>query len=468
MSSQPVALAKKAQVARRRTDIVGEVIGAFESDTAAVFLRTAPRRESSTLLLLVAILASTVVFACVARVDRVVTSVSGIVMTSEGTLYVSPLNASVVHGVNVKAGQVVKKGQVLATLDPTFTQADLLQMKEHMASDEAVVNREQAEIDKRPYVFSASDKYQAVQGELYLKRQAQYHSGIASFDSQISSVQAQMSQAQSDVEKYRTRLKLATEAENVYSPLLEKGYVSKLQQMQATDTKTEMSRLLADAQNQIAQYRESAASLRAQREAFIHKWYADLATQLTADRNDLEVTRDSLTKNQRLQDLTSLVSPADAIVLKIGKLSAGSVAPGNGTDSTTPGTDPLFTLARLDAPVEAEIHIAASDVGFIAVGNPVQLKLDTYSYVLYGMAHGVVISISEGSFSVDANNTPVPPYFKVRVKVTKLEFHDVPAGMRLVPGMTLVGDVLVGRRTLISYLTESLLRQGEEAMREPQ
>jgi HlyD family type I secretion membrane fusion protein len=466
--NQPLAVARKALVERRRTDIVGEVIGAFESDTAAVFLRTAPRRESSTILILAAMLVGAVVFAFVAQVDRVVSSVAGIIMTSEGTLYVSPLNPSVVRSVNVKAGQIVKKGQPLATLDPTFTQADLTQMQEHMASDQAVVDREQAEMEKRPYHYSTTEKYQAIQGQLYLKRQAEYHSGVASFDSQISSVEAQMTQAQSDADKYRTRLKLATEAENVYSPLLEKGYVSKLQLMQSTDTKTEMSRLLADAQNQIDQYRESAGSLRAQREAFIHKWYADLATQLTADRNDLELTRDSLVKDQRLQQLTSLDSPADAIVLKIGKLSPGSVAPGNGTDSTTPGTDPLFTLARLDAPVEAEIDVAASDVGFISVGNPVQLKLDTYSYVLYGIARGVVTSISEGSFSVDANNTPVPAYFKVRVKVTKLEFHDVPAAMRLVPGMTLVGDVLVGRRTLMSYLTESLLRQGEEAMREPQ
>ena len=466
--NHPLAIVKKALIERRRTDVVGEVIGAFESDTAAVFLRTAPRSESSTLLVLVAILVCGVLFACVAKVDRVVTSTAGIIMTSEGTLYVSPLNAAVVKSVNVKPGQVVKKGQVLATLDPTFTQADLQQMKEHMASDTAVVNREQAEMEKRPYNYSATDKYEAIQGELYLKRQAQYHSGLASFDSQISSVEAQMTQAKSDADKYRQRLKLAQEAENVYSPLLAKGYVSKLQLMQSTDTKTEMARLLADAQNQIAQYRESAQSLRAQREAFIHKWYADLATQLTADRNDLELTRDGLAKNQRLQDLTTLNSPADAIVLKVGKLSPGSVAPGNGTDASTPGTDPLFTLARLDAPVEAEIDVASSDVGFISVGNPVQLKLDTYSYVLYGIARGVVTSISEGSFSVDANNTPVPPYFKVRVKVTKLEFHDVPASMRLVPGMTLVGDVLVGRRTLMSYLTESLLRQGSEAMREPQ
>ena len=41
---------------RRKTDIVGDVIGAFESETAAVFLHTAPAREHITLYVLVGFL----------------------------------------------------------------------------------------------------------------------------------------------------------------------------------------------------------------------------------------------------------------------------------------------------------------------------------------------------------------------------------------------------------------------------
>jgi hemolysin D len=452
----------------RTSNSVAEVIGAFESDTAAVFIRTKPTNESVVMYVFAAMLVLAIALMCVVKLDRVVTSVTGIIMTSAGSLYVSPLNTSVVRQVNVKVGQIVKKGQALATLDPTFTQADLLQLQEHMASDEATVAREEAEIAVRPYQFSPTDRYQSIQGGIWQKRQAQYHADLANFDGLISSAEAQMAQATSDADKYVQRLKLASDAEQVYEPLLDKGYVSKLQVMQSTDVRTEMSRLLADAQNQISQYRETATALKAQRESYIHKWFADTANQLVADRNDLDLTRDNRDKAQKLQDLTSLDSPEEAVVLKIGKLSPGSVAPGNGADSITPGTDPLFTLAPLDAPVEAELDIATTDIGFIAVGDPVQLKLDSYSFVLYGMAKGVVTTISEGSFSTDANNTPVAPYFKVRAKVTKLELHDIPPDFRLVPGMTLAGDVMVGKRTIMSYLTETLLREGSEAMREPQ
>jgi HlyD family type I secretion membrane fusion protein len=228
-----------------------------------------------------------------------------------------------------------------------------------------------------------------------------------------------------------------------------------------------MSRLLADAQNQVSQYRETAAALKAQRESYIHKWHSDTATQLVTDRNDLDLTRTSLEKAQKHQDLTSLDAPEDAIVLKVGKLSPGSVASGGGQESVNPGQDPLFTLVPLNAPVEADIHVKATDIGFIAIGDPVQLKLDAYPFLRHGTAKGVVKTISEGSFSVDDNNQPVSPYFKVRVTVAEVHLRNVPRDFRLIPGMTITGDIMVGRRTILSYLLEGALRTGSEAMREP-
>jgi hemolysin D len=462
-----LTIPSKLPAVRRRSDVVGDVIGAFESDTAAVFLRTAPANESIILYMLAAMVVLAVVLMAIVKLDRVVTSTAGLIVTTAGSFYVSPFDPSIVRQVNVKAGQVVKKGDALAALDPTFTHADLVQLQQHLASDAAAVAREEAELAGRPYEFSSTDIYQSTQGGLWLKRHAQYLSDLANFDGQIHSAAAQMAQARSDSEKYRKRLKLAGDAEQVYQPLLEKGYVSKLQVMQSTDTRTEMSRLLADAQNQVSQYRETAEALKAQRQSYIHKWHSDTAIQLVTDRNDLDLTRDALEKAQKHQDLTSLDAPEDAIVLKVGKISPGSVAPGGGQDTTTTGQDPLFTLVPLDAPVEADIHVGTKDIGFIAIGDRVTLKLDAYPFLRHGTAKGVVKTISEGSFSVDDNNTPVPPYFKVRVTITGLHLQNVPHDFRLVPGMTVIGDIMVGRRTILSYLVEGSLRTGSEAMREP-
>jgi len=447
----------------RRALAVGEVVGAFESDTAAVFQRTAPANEHIVLYVLAAMLVLVVVLTAVVKLDRVVTSIGRIVPTS-GELYVAPFDIGIVRQVDVKAGDVVSKGQALATLDPTFTHADLLQLQQKLASDLAAVGRLEAELSGRPYLFSATDPSQSLQGSIWQKRQAEYRFNLADFDSRIHAAEAQVSQYKSDTQEYAKRLKLADEVEKVYQPLLDKGYVSKLQLMQATDERTEMGRLLADARNQMASLGQTLASLKAQRESFIQKWNSDTGTELVTVRNDLDVTRQNLEKAQKLSDLLTLNAPADAVVLKVGKVSSGSVA---GSGAQTLNQDPLFTLVPLDAPLEADVNVSARDIGFIKIGDPVEIKLDAYRYMQHGTAKGVIKTISEGSFTTDDNNTPIEPYFKVRVNIREVHLRNVPPDFRLIPGMTLAGDIMVGRRTILSYLVEGTLRTGSEAMREP-
>jgi len=455
--------ASKLPAVRRRSNAVGEVVGAFESDTAAVFLRTAPVNEHIILYVLAGMLVLAVGLMAIVKLDRVVTSV-GRIVTAAGSLYLSPFDTGIVRQVNVKTGDVVRKGQVLATLDPTFTHADLSQLQQKLGSDEAAVARLEAELAGRPYQFSKTDSYQSIQGGIWAKRQSEYRYNLADFDGRIHGAESQVAQAQSDVAEYTKRMKLADEVEKVYQPLLEKGYVSKLQLMQATDARAEMGRLLADAQNQVSSLGQTLASLKAQRESYIQKWNSDTGTELVTVSNDLDVTRQNLQKAQKLSDLSSLDSPADAVVLKVGKVSSGSVA-GSGAQSL--GQDPLFTLVPLDAPVEADVNVSARDIGFIKIGDPVKLKLDAYRFMQHGTAKGVIKTISEGSFTTDDNNTPVEPYFKVRVTIKEVHLRNVPPDFRLIPGMTLAGDIMVGRRTILSYLVEGGLRTGSEAMREP-
>jgi hemolysin D len=454
---------RTAALMRRRAAIVGDVVGAFESETAAVFLRTAPAHERIILYVVVAILLLSVSLSAVVKLDRVVTS-TGRIVPAGGAFYVSPFDLGIVRQVLVKAGDVVKKGQVLATLDPTFTDADLKRLRLKLASDEAAVARLGAEVAGRPYTFSATDPAQALQGAIWRKRQAQYRYDLADFDARIHSAEAQVAQYESNTREYDKRLKLAEDAEKLYKPLLEKGYVSKLQLMQATDERTEMGRLSADAGNQMASLRQVVASTKAQRESYIQKWISDAGSELVTVRDDLDATRQSLEKAQKLSDLVSLDSPADAVVLKVGRISSGSITGGTAQTMTQ---DPLFTLVPLDGPLEADVDVETKDIGFIKVGDPVDIKLDAYRFIHHGTAKGVVKTISEGSFTTDDNNAAVPPYFKVRVTTKEVHLRNVPADFRLIPGMTLAGDILVGKRTMLSYLVEGSMRTGSEAMREP-
>jgi HlyD family secretion protein len=106
-------------------------------------------------------------------------------------------------------------------------------------------------------------------------------------------------------------------------------------------------------------------------------------------------------------------------------------------------------------------------VGFIRLGDRCQLKIDAYDFVEHGTAEGKVTWISDGTFTTGAGFTPATPYYKVRCSVDAYHFRNVPPNIRLIPGMTLEADMIVGTRSVAMYLLSGILRGYSEAMREP-
>ena len=444
-----------------RRDELGEVLSVFESDTAAVFERTAPARENAVMMMLVAMLVITVGFAAVVKLDRVVVG-TGKIATIGGELYVTPLDRAIIREVRVREGDMVKKGQVLATLDPTFAGADLASLQQRMASAEAEVARRRAEVDGKPYIPAKGSAYAESQRGIWLQRQAEYQSSLADFEARLRAAREQRAQYEHDVREYQKRLDLATKNEEMNANLRKQGYVTKAAMMAATDARVEMGRQLATSQSALKSTEFTEQSVKAQRETYIQKWHSDSAAAMVAAQNDIDHTREELRKADMLNQLVTLEAPEDAVVLKIGKVSQGSV-----TSSGDPSADPLFTLVPLSAQLEAEIRINADDIGFIRTGDPVQIKLDAYAFIRHGTATGTIKTISEGSFTTDdVTRAATAPYFKARVEIKEVKLRDVPESFRLIPGMTLQADVIVGRRTILSYFLEGALRTGSEAMRE--
>jgi hemolysin D len=93
----------------------------FESVLAA------PPKQRFVLWLLAGLLAAAALGLAVTKVDMVVAA-NGKIITSDSQIVVQPLETSVVRSVAVRAGDRVKAGDVLATLDPTFSEADAAEL----------------------------------------------------------------------------------------------------------------------------------------------------------------------------------------------------------------------------------------------------------------------------------------------------------------------------------------------------
>ena len=90
----------------------------------------------------------------VMKTDRIVSGTGELVSTAaDSTIqaFGSAGTASIVQAINVHAGELVTKGQVLATLNPTYAAADLTALTQQEQGYAAQVAQLQAQEDGKPY-----------------------------------------------------------------------------------------------------------------------------------------------------------------------------------------------------------------------------------------------------------------------------------------------------------------------------
>jgi HlyD family secretion protein len=434
----------------------------YQSETAEILEGPEPLQARLMLFVLFGLFVSMVLVAAVMRIDRVVSSQSGVIVTVEPTIVLGALDQSIIKTLDVKEGDRVAKGQVVATLDPTFASADVGALKAQIASLDAQIARAKAELAQQPFTMPdgppGTTSYVAMQRELYRQRKSQFDAQLHAFDEQIAQEKATIAKYQNDQARFGDRQRISNEVEHMRAELAAAQVGSRLNLLAATDQKLEIMRNLEFDRNAVAENQHQLDATIANRAAFIQQWLGQTSQELVTAQNQRDTAVEQLSKATRHQDQVRLVAPEDAMVLKLAKLSVHSVLNQG---------DPLIYLAPLKSPLEAELHIAAREVGFIRVGDRVTIKLDPFDFVEHGTAEGKVRSISEGSFNVDDNNQPVPTYYRVRVTLTDVALRNVPPGFRLVPGMTLSGDIHVGTRSLFMYLMRGVVRGFDESMREP-
>jgi HlyD family type I secretion membrane fusion protein len=254
----------------------------------------------------------------------------------------------------------------------------------------------------------------------------------------------------------------------MYAKVGKDGYVSHLQTLLADDQQVEMARNLAQNEHDLQATSYLLESLKEQRRVFIDKWHDDGLNSLVSIKNSLDETEQLLAKARKLSELVDLVAPADGVVVKTPVLNSGAVV----TDA-----QPLFNLVPLDAPLEVAVQIDAKDVGFVRVGDKAMIKFSAYKFLEHGIAEGVVKTLGEDTQTTDSGgdlftqavttSSTRSPYYEARVRITAVKLHDVPADFRLMPGMTLAANIVVGHRTMMWYLLGGALRSGAEAMHEP-
>ncbi len=453
-----------------RMDPTLPVILEYQSPSTAIVNMPMPRLARGFTLTLTSMLAVILILSGVIEVDRVVTA-AGVVISRSPTIVIQPLDTAIVRSIDVNPGDVVHAGQVLARLDPTFATADMGALVAQVSTLQAQVSRMQAEIENRPFTYNGLEPNMAFQASIFGQRQAEFNFKLENYRQKIESLTATMARATADIANFGDRLAYAKTLEQMRKELEHLNVGSKINTLSAMDTRSQMQDSLDNARQQQVGAQRDLSALIAERNGFIQSWHNDIGDKLTDALGKLSDARESLNKAQLHRQLVELRAEQDGTVMTISKVSVGSVL--------NPGQQ-FITLVPTDAPLEVEANIAGSDDGNVSVGDPVDIKFDTFQYSRYGLAHGVVRVVSPDSFDAQdeqrnptgaapvANASQLPTlWYRSRITLDRIDLHDTPPNFHLTPGMPVTADIRVGKQTVVRYMLGKMIPLAKEGMREP-
>jgi hemolysin D len=452
---------------KKKNDPTLPVILEFQQPSTAIINAPIPRSAQGMVWTVASMVVALIAIAGVLPVDQVITA-RGIVVSQASTILVQPLETSIVRSIDVREGQRVHAGDVLARLDPTFAEADLVALEDQANSLDAEVARLRAEADGKGFRYDGSDPSWMLQASIFEHRKAQFDLKIQNYNQKLKELDSVISRSSSDSDGYRERLDVAQNIEDMRRKLEASQTGSRLNSLIAKDSRVEMERAMANAVATGEGAKRDQSALVSERDGFIRGWKAETSQKLQETAGKAANTRELVTKAKLRRKLVELRSSVDAIVQAVSKVSVGSVMQSG---------QQFITLVPMDAPLEVEANIAGRDNGFIHLNDPVAIKFDTFPYSQYGMAEGIVHVVSPDAFNAqsEARNptsaipaaTMTEPFYRSRISIDKVGLHDVPVGFQLVPGMPVTADIKVGKRTVLKYLLGLMLPVTQEAMREP-
>ncbi|NDV21203.1 HlyD family type I secretion periplasmic adaptor subunit [Desulfovibrio sp. JC022] len=439
---------------RRRSKLKNNELKFFP-DSVKIRERRVPLAARFSLFTILGLIAFGISWACIGRVDKVVIA-KGKVVTSDRPVVIQPIQTAIIRTMNVKEGDVVEAGQVLATLDPTFSDADEAEIASREEYLLALAERVEAELEGREINAVTSP---LVQGQVRLMaiRMEQQKFRLESLDNEIDTLERKVEAAEAEQDRLRLSRKSLREIEETYKGLFEKKMCSKLEYLKAREDRRELSRRVAAAGESAAQLREQLEKARSQRISQEKDYHAELTKALVEARQELNELRHRHIKAERIRELVEIRAPRRAVVKETARLAAGSIAR---------EAEPLMVLAPLGSTLEADVEINGRDIGRVHKGVPVRIKLEAFPFQRHGILLGSVAVISPDAFLEQSGEGGEKLVYRAKVKIEQSELRNVPEGFTLIPGMQLAAEMQVGQRRLITYFLDPIIRGFDESFRE--
>ncbi|MBO1896480.1 HlyD family type I secretion periplasmic adaptor subunit [Shewanella sp. BF02_Schw] len=449
-------------------EMVDDVYGAMMTD--------APSGHRLIIWSLSAMMVCFFIWAYFSELDQV-TSGTGKVIPSSQIQIIQSLDGGILQEIYVQEGSLVTKEQPLARIDDTRFRSDFDQQEQEVFGLQTNIIRMRTELDSIIISDMSSDWRQQVkitkqnlvfpqtiideEPELVRRQQEEYSIRLDNLSNQLEILVRQIQQRQQEIEELASRISTLTTSYQLVSreleltrPLARKGIVPEVELLK-------LERTVNDIQGELQSVRLLRPKVKASMDEAILKRREAVfvyATDLRAQLNEMQTKLSRMNQAQKgAFDKVSKAVIASPVIGTIKKINfntlGGVVQPGEEIMEIVPSEDKLLI----------ETKITPKDIAFLHPGLPAIVKVTAYDFTRYGGLKGTVEHISADTSQDEEGNS----FYIVKVRTQESSLmKDDGTEMPIIPGMLTSVDVITGKKSILEYILNPILRAKDTALRE--
>ena len=380
---------------------------------AAQIVEDTPRITWALYLMLIVVFTA-ISWSAIARVDEVTRADARVVPDGREQVIAS-LEGGLLRELYVREGMQVQEGQELVQLDPTRFEAQQNEGQAKRLALKGTVARLIAEASGRALKFPpdviASTSIVVAETEAYGARKYALDAAVAANQRSVALVMREL---------------------GVSEAMSAKGLMSDVEVMRL---------------------RRQVNDLQLQSQERVNKFRQDASTELVRVQTELVLLDEQLAGRADVLRRTVLTSPVRGLVKNIRAVTIGGVI--------SPGA-PIMEIVPLSSRMLVEARVKPKDIGFVRVGQAVEVKLAAYDYTTYGGVKGKVEYISPDALGeTDRGASPDQTYYRVLVRGERSTLKQGSKPLPVLPGMTGTVEVRTGERSVLDFMLRPMLKSRE-------
>ncbi len=386
----------------------------------------------------------------IGKTDIVVTAKAQVMPVGDVKV-VQSLSPGAVKKIYVREGDFVSKGQPLVEIDPTVEDTNIEAKKKTLQLLEAEVLKIRALLENKELQIPKNlDSAVAgmVQGTYDAEKRLIVEQ-VKQIDQQIKQIEQQIEmtaiEKERDEELYRLTSRQLHKLEKVLDLIAKSQYYELKKQHMSL--KLEIAKL----EHQALKYQEQLHETKMKKDLLVEGFQNKYYEQLTKKEKEIVSLRSQIETIEFKRKKQVIVSPVDGIVAKVVITTIGAVVQ---------PAQQLMSIVPKDAPIQLKAKVENKDIGFIKVGMPVAIKIDTFNFQKYGLIDGNVTKIAPNALPDKRLGLIYEVYIDPKQTWLMVEGEK----KYLIPGMTATAELKVGKRRIIEFFIYPLIKYFNEGI----